>query len=209
MKKPNITPAEFEMYLKNSLLSIEKSIKDLMAAGIINKQEADRYCLMQTAGHHDPVMVLAIRGYYKTTMGNPSTNDRGIFDDAFILKGPNYFQTFNANTDPRIIKKGVGMLLPGWHLFKQGWHGYGKASGHQAFRTANNREVLPVIRDGEKGIKEGVTVNIHKGGQYQTNSIACQTVIADQWKEFKDNAYRLMNLEGQKVLPYLLLENNS
>lgn len=207
MNRPKITFSEVQELIKNAPANIEAAMNRYVKAGRLLQSEADKYVLTAAAPHHDAVKVVAIRGYYLNTMGKAGENDRGIFDDAIILMGPNYFQTFNANTDPRIVKQGVGMLLPGWHLFKQGWHGYGKASGHKAFRTANVREVLPVLRDGQVGIKEGVTVNLHKGGQFNTNSIACQTIIADQWREFQEQAYKLMNAEGQKVLPYLLLEN--
>ena len=37
MKKPNITEAEFEMYLKHSLVSIEKSIKDVILAALFTQ----------------------------------------------------------------------------------------------------------------------------------------------------------------------------
>jgi hypothetical protein len=206
MKRPNISPEEAKEYILGAAANIEAALQRYVNAGKLSQAEANKYLLTAINPHHDPVKVIAIRGYFKNSMGKPGENDRGIFDDAFILIGPNYFKTFNANTDPRVTKNGVGMLLPGWHLFKQGWHGYGKQSGHEAFRTANAREVLPVLRDGQVGIKEGVTVNLHKGGQYNTNSIACQTVQADQWLEFKKDAYTLMNKEGQKLLPYLLLE---
>lgn len=207
MNRPKITLAEVQEMIKTAPANIEAAMNRYVQQGRLSQKEADSYVLTASAPHHDPVKVVAIRGYYLNTMGKAGENDRGIFDDAIVLIGPNYYQTFNGNTDPRIVKAGVGMLLPGWHLFKQGWHGYGKASGHKAFRTANVREVLPVLRDGQFGIKEGVTVNLHKGGQFNTNSIACQTIVADQWREFQEQAYKLMNAEGQKVLPYLLLEN--
>lgn len=208
MNRPNLTREEVFLMIKNAGTNIYDAMKRYADAGRLSHTDASSYALLASTPHHDPVKVVAIRGYFKDSMGKAGENDRGIFDDAMILMGPNYFKTFNANTDPRITKDGVGLLLPGWHLFKQGWHGYGKTTGHIAFRTANAREVLPVLRDGQAGIKEGVTVNLHRGGQYNTNSIACQTVIADQWLEFQRDAYKLMNMEGQKVLPYLLLENN-
>lgn len=207
MNRPKITLAEVQEMIKTAPANIEAAMNRYVQQGRLSQKEADSYVLTASAPQHDPVKVVAIRGYYLNTMGKAGENDRGIFDDAIVLIGPNYYQTFNGNTDPRIVKAGVGMLLPGWHLFKQGWHGYGKASVHKAFRTANVREVLPVLRDGQFGIKEGVTVNLHKGGQFNTNSIACQTIVADQWREFQEQAYKLMNAEGQKVLPYLLLEN--
>jgi len=207
MNRPNITPAEAKAYIDSAEFNIRAAMNEYVMKGRVSLDEANKY--ISTAIKplvQGVVMVLAIRGYYLNSMGVAGDNDRGIYDDAIILMGPNYYQTFNGNTDPRIIKQGVAMLLPGWHEFKQGWHGYGKASGHQAFRTANVREVLPVLRDGQVGIKEGVTVNMHRGGKYNTNSIACQTIVEDQWFEFQRTAYKLMNREGQKTLPYLLLE---
>ena len=174
--------------------------------GRIGQEEAQQYLKKATQVQQGSVMVLAIRGYYLNSQGEAGENDRGIYDDAFILIGPNYFQTFNANSDPRKHEKGIAMLLPGWHEFKQGWHGFGKASGHKAFRTANVQEITPVLRDGQNGIQKGYTINLHSGGVINTNSAGCQTVQKDQWEEFRSNAYRLMDSEGQKTLPYLLVE---
>lgn len=206
MNRPNITPAEAKAYIDNAEFNIRTAMNEYVMKGKLSLDEANKYISTAIKPAQWVVMVLAIRGYYLNSQGQQGENDRGIYDDALVLIGPSYFQTFNGNTDPRIVKQGVAMLLPGWHEFKQGWHGYGKASGHKAFRTANVREVLPVLRDGQYGIKEGVTVNIHRGGKYNTNSIACQTIVEDQWLEFQRNAYKLMDAEGQKTLPYLLIE---
>lgn len=205
MKRPNLSKTEVEQMIALAPTNIAAAMKKYVAAGRLSKEEAERYLLTAINAHTDAVKVVAVRGYYLNSMGKPAVNDRGIYDDAIILIGPNYFKTFNGNTDPRLAKAGIAMLLPGWHLFKQGQHNY--KNPYPAFRTANAREVLPVLRDGQTGIKEGVTINLHKGGQYSTNSAGCQTIIADQWDEFKKDAYNLMNKEGQRVLPYLLLEN--
>ncbi len=206
MNRPNITKAEADQYISNAAASITRSINQLVVTGRITQDEATHYLQKATAPIGAPVMVLAIRGYFLNSQGTAGENDRGIYDDAFILIGPNYFQAFNANTDPRKSEKGIAQLLPGWHSFKQGWHGYGKPSGHKAFRTANPDEISPVLRDGQNGIQKGVTINLHSGGFINTNSAGCQTVQKDQWKEFQSNAYRLMDAEGQKILPYLLVE---
>lgn len=207
MNRPNITLAEARQMILTAPQNIYAALKKYADAGRISEKEAADYCAMATIPENKPVMVLAIRGYYKKTMANPEENDRGIYDDAIMLIGPNYFQSFNGNTDPRVHEKGKAMLLPGWHSFKQGWHGYGKPSGHKAFRTANVSEIAPVLRDGQTGIKEGITINLHSGGFNNTNSAGCQTIYKGQWDEFQKEAYRLMNAEGQKELPYLLIEN--
>jgi hypothetical protein len=143
-------------------------------------------------------------------MGEKGKNDRGIYDDAFVLMdSKGYFKTFNGNTDPRLEKQGIAMLLPGLHFFIPGLHGF-KHGPYPAFRTMpdakSKQEVLPVLRDGQKGIQKGYTINLHKGGQYSTNSAGCQTVFADQWLEFQQEAYRLLKEHEQKYLPYLLIE---
>lgn len=206
MNRPNITKYEAIVYLSIADASITRSLNHLVMIGRIGPEEAQQYLQKATSPIGSPVMVLAIRGYYLNSQGEAGENDRGIYDDAMILIGPNYFQAFNANTDPRKHEKGIAQLLPGWHSFRQGWHGYGKASGHQAFRCANPDEVSPVLRDGQNGIQKGLTINLHSGGFTNTNSAGCQTVQKDQWREFKDAAYKLMNQEGQKILPYLLVE---
>lgn len=206
MNTPAITLDGAKKIIREAKERITKNIMQYVDQQRLDLASAQKYLIAATVPHQAAVMILAIRGYFKNTIGKPNVNDRGIYDDAIILIGPNYYKTFNGNTDPRIVKNGVGMLLPGWHLFKQGWHGYGRSTGHKAFRSGNVREVLPGLRDGEYGIKELVTVNIHRGGQYQTNSIACQTIIADQWLTFQRDAYKLMETEGQKIIPYLLVE---
>lgn len=204
--RPKITLEQTLAIIRGAGLAIEASLEALRLAGRIKPQEEETYAIRAKDEPLGAVRVVAIRGYYLRTMGKPTENDRGIYDDALILMGPNYYQTFNANTDPSTEKPGMATLLPGWHLFKQGWHGYGKPSGHRAFRPANVAEVLPVLRDGQKGIKQGLAINLHSGGFVNTGSAGCQTVRADEWREFQNAAYKLMDKEGQKTLPYLLVE---
>lgn len=155
----------------------------------------------------ESVMVLAVRGYYKNSMGKPGENDRGIYDDAMFLIGPNFFRTFNANTDPSKYKPGIAKLIPGLHYFKKGKHGISRpGGGYPAFRPATPDESLPVTRDGSNTIVKAVAINLHSGGIHNTGSEGCQTVIADQWKEFQQTAYHLLDLEAQKYLPYILIE---
>lgn len=156
---------------------------------------------------NEAVFVLAIRGYYKDSMGKPGENDRGIYDDAMVLVGPNYLQTFNANTDPSKHKPGIGTVAPGLHYYRKGKHGLSGPKPYDAFRPATADESLPGHRDGQTGLTKIFNPNLHSGGDVYTNSAACQTVWKPQWLEFQKTAYTLMTQEGQHQLPYLLIEN--
>lgn len=154
----------------------------------------------------EAVYVVAIRGYYKNSMGKPGVNDRGIYDDAIILIAPNYYQTFNANTDPAKYRPGIGTIAPGLHYYRKGKHGISRRNPYDAFRPATPDESLPGYRDGQSGIKKIYNPNIHSGGLNTVNSEACQTIYQPQWLEFQKTAYKLMDYEGQRLLPYLLIE---
>ncbi len=156
---------------------------------------------------NESVYVMAIRGYYKNSMGKPGENDRGIYDDAMVLIGPDYFQTFNANTDPSKHTPNVAKLVPGLHYFRKGKHGISRpGGGYAAFRPDTVDESLPVTRDGKTGIHKGIAINLHSGGEVYTNSAGCQTIYKPQWLEFQTKAYDLLTKEGQRRLPYLLIE---
>jgi lysozyme len=155
----------------------------------------------------EAVKLIGIRGYYKNTMGKAGENDRGIYDDAIFLLTPNLFLSFNANTDPSKHKSGIAKLIPGVHYFKKGKHGISKpGGGYHAFRPNTPDESLPVTRDGLEGIKKGIAINIHKGGYSTTGSAGCQTIFPDQWLQFVREVYHAMDLEGQKSIPYILIE---
>jgi len=156
----------------------------------------------------EAVYIVGIRGYYLNSMGKEGENDRGIFDDAIFLVGPNLFKAFNANTDPSKYQKGIATLMPGLHYYRKGKHGITKpGGGYPAFRPDTVDESLPVTRDGKEGIFKGIAINIHSGGLYQTSSAGCQTIYKLQWKDFQETAYKAMDEEGQRRIPYILIEN--
>ena len=158
-------------------------------------------------GVTDQVFIIGIRGYYKNSMGKPGENDRGIYDDAIVLVGPEFYDTYNGNTDPSKYKPGIAKLIAGVHRFKKGNHGISRpGGGYPAFRPATPDESLPVTRDGKTGIFKGIAINIHKGSINSTSSEGCQTIYPDQWSEFRENAYIQMDVAGQKTIPYILIE---
>lgn len=155
------------------------------------------------------VAILAVRGYFRRTMGDPNSNDRGIYDDALFLVSPSEVRSFNANTDPSVSRKGIATLVPGVHLYRKGNHGITRpGGGYPAFRPATEGEQLPVTRDGSTSPSMGVAINIHRGSLGSTSSEGCQTIHPTQWLEFQERAYRLMDQFGQKVIPYVLIEND-
>lgn len=153
------------------------------------------------------VYLVGVRGYYRDTMGKVGTNDRGIYDDALFIVGPETFTAFNANTDPSAWRPKIATLIPGVHLYRPGNHGISRpGGGYPAFRPATKNEELPVTRDGVALPWPGVAINIHRGGNNTTSSEGCQTVPPKQWGLFHGLMTKELKAAGQKTFPYILLE---
>lgn len=156
------------------------------------------------------VKLLGIRGYYKTSMGDPTKNDRGIYDDAIFIVAPDFFATYNANVDPSTEKFGIASLVaPQIIYYKEGIHGISGSNPRQAFRQASFG--IRVLRDGKPGeYKDSAAspfwINIHDGGYTTTSSEGCQTLPKDQWPAFNKNLKDQLALNGQVKFPYLLIE---
>jgi len=56
------------------------------------------------------------------------------------------------------------------------------------------------------GIKMAAATNIHKGSYNSTSSEGCQTIYPDEWIQFINEVYHAMDREGQKRIPYILIE---
>lgn len=157
-----------------------------------------------------PVYAFAVRAYYRDTMGKPGVNDRGIYDDAIFIVGPETFAAFNANTDPSRFLAGIASLLPGVHWYRPGNHGISRpGGGYPAFRPATKGEALPVKRDGESAIpskRPGIAINIHRGGINGTSSEGCQTIPPRQWDAFHALLTDQLRRAGQKRFPYILTD---
>ena len=72
-------------------------------------------------------------------------------------------------------------------------------------RPNTRNEALPVIRDGEAGRskRDGIAINIHRGGHGTTSSLGCQTLHPSQWDAF----YALAKLTfGKKPFWYVLID---
>jgi len=147
-----------------------------------------------------PVVVLAIRGYYQDTMGKPGVNDRGIFDDAAWVILPDRSFPFRFNTDPSGYKKGIATLLPGTWWFIPGLHKISSLNPYEAFRQFGD---MTVTRDGKGKDRGWFAINLHKGGLNSTSSAGCQTVYGDQWAEFRDRILAALHvtLKGCRQYP--------
>jgi lysozyme len=168
----------------------------------LDKEEALK--IIADHGITEKVVVLGIRGYVD------GSNERGIYDDALFIVSPGYFNAYNANTDPSVIRKGAAVLVPGVYRYKKGLHGISGPHPYIALRQAGR---VAVLRDGST---EPVTdtaaapfwIDIHKGGYTTTSSLGCQTIHPDQWPNFRDNVFREMDRYNQDGIFYCLIEKN-
>ena len=153
--------------------------------------------------------VVGVRSYYRDSMGVVGKGDRGIYDDAVFVVAPESFASFRANVDPSVFRRGVASLIPGWYPYRPGNHGISRpGGGYPAFRPATKGEALPVTRDGEDGRskRDGVAINIHKGGYNTTSSEGCQTIYPPEWPAFHALVHMELKRAGLKRFWYGLLD---
>lgn len=172
-----------------------------------------------------PVRLLGIRGYYKKTMGNPTTNDFGIYDDALCILSPTLFATFNFNTDPSRQTPGLSILqAPQLVLYKRGIHKISVATKEQLATMLRTGKDIPGIRphwalrqfSNVTVLKHGTIstdtpatrrwINLHRGGITLTNSEGCQTVPPEDYSDFYDNKLvPELAKYNQEIIPYVLV----
>lgn len=172
--------------------------------------DAEARKILRQAGVTDQVAIIGRRGWYLKTMGDPTRNDRGIYDDALIVVTPDGIMAFNGNVDPSVFREGIATLAPGVHRYKPGRHGVsrdrpGRIVSYPAFRPATKGEMLPVTRDGvASNPRPGVAINMHRGGWNTTSSEGCQTIPPDQWDAYYALVSSALKRYGQKDFPYVL-----
>lgn len=169
------------------------------------KEDAEKFLSSFSLAQY-PVKLLGIRGYYKQTMGDPSKNDIGIYDDAIFIIGPDQFYlSFNANTDPSRVLPGVAVLKPGGpYLYKIGMHNM--QHPYKALRQFGNVTVLRADKEDTDSPNNRFFIDIHKGGYNTTSSLGCQTIHPDQWMDFLNNVESLLSKNRQQIIPYCLVE---
>lgn len=147
----------------------------------------------------EKAVILAIRGYYKRTMGDPNKNDRGIYDDAMFVISEYNYSAYQANTDPSIYKVGTAVLCEGVYDVVKHMH-KGQYPAWQIILDHITRDGGNKVEIGRHGI------NIHHGG-IGTWSEGCQTLPPDTWGDFQRLTYNLADSLKKKSLKYILTVN--
>lgn len=144
-------------------------------------------------------------------MGRRGKNDRKIYDDAIFLVSHDFYRSFTANCDPGAFRNGIANLVarptkP--YLYKVGIHGWSKPPSRR-YTALVQASGVDIKRDGKRTIERNQWrgINIHKGGYSTVSSLGCQTIYPSQWEEFIGSVKKLLKKEGQKTIPYLLVEN--
>jgi len=156
------------------------------------------------------IFVLAVRGYYSETIGDPG-NDIAVYDDAFFIVTPAAMWPFNGNTDPSKYGWNAGAgkfmarLKPGCWWFRPLIH-RGK---YQAFGQGENPVTVErVKKDGTVGVTESgeFGINLHLGGVNGTSSEGCLTVPPHLWSDFRRTLNETLHLAGLKRFALMLIE---
>lgn len=150
-------------------------------------------------------VLLGIRGYYRNTMGEPGTNDTGLYDDALFLATPSALLACNANTDPSRAHPNVATLTPGVWLYKLGIHGLSKPK-RQQYRALVQAAAVTVTRAPDHRRDTGFFgINIHRGSLQSTSSEGCQTIYPLQWEGFIDAVASAMAAAERNTIEYVLV----
>lgn len=174
-----------------------------------------------------PAAILAVRGYYQKTMGDPDRNDVGIYDDAAFLLHPGGMIPTLWSTDPTRLgfNPGVGknfaMLQPGDWFFIRGPHKgrtpalrqadeeEAKAAGipdkgrFKVWRAANMQQILDGTAKTELGY---FAINCHCGGSTRPSSWGCQNEPRDSYPAFLKQVWDITKKLGMKRIPYRLID---
>lgn len=174
--------------------------------------EAQKAWEKERQGELPAVFVLAVRGYYRDSMGKVGANDSGMYDDAFFIVTPDHFSPWNGNTDPSRYgwnpnaDKYMARLKTGVSWFKRLKHKINSPSGYMAFGQGSQRVTVERIKqDGTIATTETglFGINLHRGGNNGTSSEGCQTVPIEQWPEFDKTLAKII---GDQLFPYILIE---
>lgn len=161
------------------------------------------------------IFVLAVRGYYRDTMGQSGKNDVGIYDDAIFIVDPFGFTPWNANTDPSRFGWNAGAgkymarLKTGVWTYRPLKHHASRPDGYMAFGHGDSEVTVErMSADGEIHNEETgcFGINLHRGGVNGTSSEGCLTIPAEQWVSFHSSLNLALSKTGQKTFPLILID---
>ena len=157
----------------------------------------------------DKVILVGIRAYYRDSMGATGKNDYGQYDDALFWLAPQHLAGYNGNTDPSRLgwnpnaSKYMARLKPGlWRYIK--WK---HKQQYWAFGQGSNKVTVERLNEAGKVMKTETGcygINVHRGGTKGTSSEGCVTSVANQWEDFKNHGYYLLDRYEMKDFPFIL-----
>ncbi len=186
---------------------------------MISRAEVVQFLAQVNVPEPAEATLFARRGHFVELGANARDNDVGVYDDAIILISPTAFVSYNANTDPSVLKPKVAVLQPGSWTYEVGMHKRNdpvkryralvQAAEVEVFRPGTDAESVGTKSDLGKCIAPGIWrgwfgVNIHRGGFNTTGSEGCQTIYKPQWDAFLAQAEAEMKRYGQKSIRYHL-----
>lgn len=189
-------------------------LKPQASIGVVLKAAQEAWDIEHVALPQPDLFVLAVRGYYRDSMGVPRSNDYGIFDDAFFIVTPFGYSAWNGNSDPSRIGwnghagKFMARLKPGAWTFRQLKHRMARPDGYMAFGQGPDVVTVERIRqDGSVAMTETgqFGINLHRGGVNGTSSEGCLTVPAEQWPRFRNVLDDALARTGAKTFPLILI----
>lgn len=161
------------------------------------------------------VFVLAVRAYYRDSMGIPRANDYAIFDDAFFIVSPFGFSAWNGNSDPSRIGRNanagkyMARLKPGLWTFQRLKHKINSPNGYMAFGQGDRPVAVERIRkDGTVAVTDHgcFGINLHRAGINGTSSEGCLTVPKGQWIEFRKTLDAALEKTNLRSFPLILID---
>ena len=137
--------------------------------------------------------ILAVRAYYRDSMGEVGKNDLNQYDDGFFIVDGDKMTSWNGNTDP--VRLGWNADADGYmaRLHTGCWKMRSRMhrNKYQAFgQDGKDVSVDRVKADGTVAEVDtgSFGIDLHPGGVNTTSSLGCQTVPRDQWDDFNETA---------------------
>lgn len=161
------------------------------------------------------LFVVAVRAYYRDTMGKSGANDVGMYDDAFFIVCPNGMSAWNGNTDPSRYGWNpnadgyMARLRCGVWNFIRLKHHWSRPDGYMAFGQGDNDVTVDRIK-ADGSVNNSITgtfgINLHRGGINGTSSEGCLTVPKEQWDAFNAMLTKAIKAQGGGIFPLILID---